>query len=38
MIASMNDDQIFQATRDIEFTVLQKTQIAGAQEWTFAGI
>ena len=38
MIAAMNNDQVFEATGNEEFPILQKAQVACAQEWALTGI
>ncbi len=38
MIASMNNDQVFQTTCDKKFALMQKAKIARPQEGTFASV
>src|ERR1051325_4320064 len=38
MVNSTNDDEVFKPSADEQIIIVQKTQIAGAQERTFAGI
>src|SRR5258708_3861183 len=37
MIATTNDDQIFEASGNKQFTISDKAQIARTQEWPLAG-
>ena len=38
MVATPDDDQVFEATRHEEFAVLQKSQVSCAHEWAFCAV